>query len=65
MRCRLISTVPMSDEHMIRRRITELQEYRRQGITTAADAARYDTVKVQRVRHDLNDRTFLPRSLIP
>ncbi|KAH8919540.1 hypothetical protein BT69DRAFT_1266545 [Atractiella rhizophila] len=35
-------------EATLRRRIAELQEYRRMGITTFADAERYETVKTQR-----------------
>lgn len=37
------------DEHNLRKRIAELQEYRRVGITTAAEAEAYDHAKAARV----------------
>ena len=37
------------DEHNLRKRITELQEYRRMGITTAQEAEVYETAKAARV----------------
>lgn len=38
-----------TDEIALRRRITELQEYRKMGLTTAAEAERYERDKSQRV----------------
>lgn len=38
------------DEQVLRKRIQELQEYRRMGITTLAEAERYDRDKANRVR---------------
>ncbi|ORX33626.1 hypothetical protein BD324DRAFT_653928 [Kockovaella imperatae] len=35
-------------EHQLRKRITELQEYRKMGITTGAEAEAYDAAKVAR-----------------
>jgi hypothetical protein len=37
------------DEQTLRKRIAELQEYRRMGITTGAEAEAYDIAKVARV----------------
>lgn len=34
---------------MLRKRIAELQDYRRLGILTASDASRYEKMKVERV----------------
>lgn len=39
-----------TDELMLRKRINELQEYRKVGLTTLADADRYEKEKVARVR---------------
>lgn len=36
-------------EQLLRRRIAELQEYRRAGVTTAAEAEVYDAAKAARV----------------
>ncbi|KAJ9109281.1 hypothetical protein QFC21_000610 [Naganishia friedmannii] len=36
-------------EQMLRKRIAELQDYRRLGILTASDASRYEKMKVERV----------------
>lgn len=38
-------------EQNLRKRIAELQEYRRMGITTAAEAEVYDQAKIARVGH--------------
>jgi hypothetical protein len=40
------------DEQNLRKRISELQEYRRMGITTAAEAESYETIKAARVGND-------------
>ncbi len=37
------------DEQNLRKRIAELQEYRRMGITTGAEAEAYDNAKAARV----------------
>ena len=37
------------DEQNLRKRITELQEYRRMGVTTAQEADAYETAKAARV----------------
>jgi hypothetical protein len=37
------------DEQLLRKRITELQDYRRLGILTASDASRYEKMRVERV----------------
>lgn len=39
-----------ADEIALRRRITELQEYRKMGLTTAVEAERYERDRSQRVR---------------
>ena len=39
------------DEQNLRKRIAELQEYRRMGITTGAEAEAYDNAKAARVRY--------------
>jgi transcriptional adapter 2-alpha len=38
-----------ADEQHLRKRIAELQEYRRAGITTGAEAEAYDVTRVARV----------------
>lgn len=40
---------PLTDEVSLRKRIQELQEYRRMGITTLAEAEKYEKDKVARV----------------
>jgi hypothetical protein len=49
------------DEHNLRKRIAELQEFRRMGITTAAEAEAFEQARAARV-----SRTFrgTPRKLI-
>lgn len=37
------------DEQLLRKRIAELQDYRRLGILTASDASRYEKMRVERV----------------
>jgi transcriptional adapter 2-alpha len=37
------------DEQNLRKRITELQDYRRMGVTTAQEAEAYETAKAARV----------------
>jgi hypothetical protein len=37
------------DEAMLRKRIQELQHYRRMGLTTAADIDRYESDSIKRV----------------
>lgn len=44
----------MLDEHNLRKRITELQEYRRNGVTTALEAEAYETAKNARVSRAVN-----------
>lgn len=39
----------LADEITLRRRIAELQEYRRNGVTTLAEASRYEQAKQQRL----------------
>lgn len=39
-----------TDESLLRKRIQELQHYRRMGLTTAADIDKYETDVVKRVR---------------
>lgn len=39
----------ISDEMALRKRISELQEYRRNGVTSIAEGERYDHAKTQRV----------------
>lgn len=41
-----------ADEHQLRKRIAELQEYRRMGVTTGIEAEAYDLAKAARVGHD-------------
>lgn len=43
-------TLTSVDEHNLRKRIAELQEYRRMGVTTAVEAEAYETAKAARVR---------------
>jgi hypothetical protein len=38
------------DEHILRKRIQELQEYRRLGLKTAADIDKYEQDLIKRVR---------------
>lgn len=40
-------------EQNLRKRIAELQEYRRMGITTAAEAEVYDQAKITRVSYQV------------
>ena len=40
----------MPDEAMLRKRIQELQQYRRMGLTTAADIDKFDLDSIRRVR---------------
>lgn len=39
------------DEAMLRKRIQELQHYRRMGLTTPADIDKFDADSIRRVRH--------------
>jgi hypothetical protein len=45
------------DEHNLRKRITELQEYRRNGVTTALEAEAYETAKNARVSRAVTNYT--------
>jgi len=51
----LLKSSNLIDEQNLRKRITELQEYRRMGVTTAQEADAYETAKAARVSflHDL------------
>ncbi|KAJ9125622.1 hypothetical protein QFC22_000584 [Naganishia vaughanmartiniae] len=45
----LTTQIHDADEQMLRKRIAELQDYRRLGILSASDASRYEKMKVERV----------------
>ena len=55
---------PHVDEHMLRKRIQELQHYRRMGLRTPADIEKYEADLVKRVSYSL-PRTAGARRLIP
>lgn len=40
-----------ADEQTLRKKIAELQDYRRNGITSIADASRFDRLRNERVCH--------------
>jgi hypothetical protein len=50
--CALIwrDAADVADEQVLRRRIAELQEYRRNGVTTGAEAEVFEAAKIARVR---------------